>query len=897
MLRNKLFILIFSISSLSLLLSGIVYYKNINAVFEEQAILSIKHDRKIFKLFLTQKKEQIKNLSQNISKNEDLKLTLNLISNYQNPANYSNVVFDFEKEKLLDLSSQWISLKEGISVKIFDNDKNLVLVNSKMQDKRLLGYTSYKNGKKIFVNKLNSQDKELPKAISIKGLELNKFKYISRNNSIENCYLSKVYVDNKTVGYIKMCFDINSTLLNNLKENFINQIIIQLENGHYIFTKNLNKKELGKIKKSKDYSIKKVTFLKDKNNVFLLNILNKKIINEKVESTIKTIIYIWLLILSATLFLSFLFTNKYILKPINNLQDMIKDIKKKVKLPISINSLQNSKNKDEIQIITSDFEILSNHLEKNIAFLNSYQSIMDDAAIVSKSDINGKITYVNNNFVKISGYTKKEAIGSPHSIVRHPDTPKEVFKDLWETIQNKKTWKGTIKNKRKDGTYYWVNLIIRPLLDENNNITRYIAFRYDITELVEQRETIKKAANTDKLTNLKNRAKLINDIKNVDIPALCFLNIDNFRQINDFYGHFFGDKLIIEIADFLRNRFKSNKNLSIYRTQADEFAIIANLSENYEKESFFGEVYKLIRKINNTLFKIENEEMSISITAAISYEENQKILSTANMALKHAKKNTIDILVYKDDYSLDKIYENNIKWTKNLKIAIKKDKIVPFFQPIINNKSGKIEKYESLVRLIDEEEKVISPFFFLNIAKKTKHYSIITKTVIKKSFERFINSKYEFSINLTIDDILNEDIQSYIFLMLEKYQIGSQVVFEIVESESIENFEEVSRFISEVKRYGVKIAIDDFGTGYSNFEYLLKLKADYIKIDGSMIKDIHKNKDSKMVVSIIVDFAKKMKMKTIAEFVEDEDVLRVVNQLDIDYSQGYHFSAPKKDID
>lgn len=132
--------------------------------------------------------------------------------------------------------------------------------------------------------------------------------------------------------------------------------------------------------------------------------------------------------------------------------------------------------------------------------------------------------------------------------------------------------------------------------------------------------------------------------------------------------------------------------------------------------------------------------------------------------------------------------------------------------------------------------------------------------------------------------------------MLERYKIGKRVVFEIVESESIEKFEQVHDFIEKVKSYNCKIAIDDFGTGYSNFEYLLKLNADYIKIDGSMIKDIDKSKEAEIVVSTIVGFAKKMDIKTIAEFVENESILEKVKELGIDYSQGYYFSAPKLDI-
>jgi EAL domain-containing protein (putative c-di-GMP-specific phosphodiesterase class I) len=197
-----------------------------------------------------------------------------------------------------------------------------------------------------------------------------------------------------------------------------------------------------------------------------------------------------------------------------------------------------------------------------------------------------------------------------------------------------------------------------------------------------------------------------------------------------------------------------------------------------------------------------------------------------------------------------------------------------------------------LVRL-EDDDKLISPYFFLDISKKTKHYTNITKTMIKKTFEMFKDRDVEFSINLTIQDILNEQIKIYLFEMIESYNMGNRVIFEIVESESIQNFQDVINFINEVRYFGCKIAIDDFGTGYSNFEYLLKIKADYIKIDGSMIKNIDTDTDAQIVVSTIVDFAKKMGVKTIAEFVENEAIYNKIVELGVDYSQGYYFSTPK----
>lgn len=526
-------------------------------------------------------------------------------------------------------------------------------------------------------------------------------------------------------------------------------------------------------------------------------------------------------------------------------------------------------------------------LLKHEALLKSYKLAMDESSIVSKSDLQGHITYVNDNFCKISGYSRDEVIGRPHSILRGPESKASLFKELWNTIQNKKVWHGRLLNRGKSSNY-WVDASIVPVLDENNEIVEYIAVQHDITEVIQQQQILDELASTDTLTGYGNRYKLNNDIRESTNPVLAIVNIDNFAQINDFYGHVQGDKVIKSLGKILNSQIEKEHS-KLYHLQGDEYVIF---DSDTSAEVFLNIMNRLIAHIKTSPIKILDDEIHLNVSTAISFETKDKLLVSADMALKKAKKENKNLIVYTDDISLNKEYENNLKWTKKIKEAIDDDRITPVFQPIVNNLNNHWEKYEALVRIKDEDGTLISPYFFLEISKKTKHYNSITKIMLRKSFETFKDKEIEFSVNLTIHDILDEDINTYIFNILKEYDIGNRVVFEIVESESIENFENIAIFVNKIKSYGAKIAIDDFGTGYSNFEYLMKLRADYIKIDGSMIKNIDTNTDAQMVVSTIVDFAKKMKMKTIAEFVENEDIYTKVIELGIDYSQGYYFSKP-----
>lgn len=526
-------------------------------------------------------------------------------------------------------------------------------------------------------------------------------------------------------------------------------------------------------------------------------------------------------------------------------------------------------------------------LLKHEALFKSYKLAMDASSIVSKADLQGNFTYVNEKFCQVSGYTREEVIGCSHNLLRSPSMQSSTFEELWDTIQDKKVWQGVLLNRGKYNEY-WVDISILPILDENDEIIEYIAVRHDITKMIEQQKKLDNIANTDILTGYGNRYKLNNDIQKSKQPALVIINIDNFSQINDFYGHVKGDKVIQQLGNILENIIYV-EHCELYHLQGDEYVI---LNLDVDAELFVKRVKTMIAEIKKSSIKIKEEILYLNVSAAISFETQERLLETADMALKVAKKRNKSLIVYSDGISLNNEYENNLKWTRKIKEAIEEDRIVPVFQPIVNNTTLKWDKYESLVRLKEKDGTLTSPFHFLEISKKTKLYGQITRIMLKKSFENFKNREEEFSVNLTVKDILNEITNNFIINLLEEYKISHRVVFEIVESESIENLEEVAIFLQKVKSFGAKIAIDDFGTGYSNFEYLLRLKADFIKIDGSMIKDIDTNEEAQLVVSIIVDFAKKMNIKTIAEFVENESVFRTVKELGIDYTQGFYFSKP-----
>ena len=200
------------------------------------------------------------------------------------------------------------------------------------------------------------------------------------------------------------------------------------------------------------------------------------------------------------------------------------------------------------------------------------------------------------------------------------------------------------------------------------------------------------------------------------------------------------------------------------------------------------------------------------------------------------------------------------------------------------------------MRILDEDKKAIAPIHFLEIAKVAKLYPQITKIVVENAFEKIKDSPYEVSINLSMEDVIDKNTVEFLTSILRRNKIGEKVVFEILESEGIENYDEVKDFITQMKKFGCKFAIDDFGSGYSNFGHIMKLQVDYIKIDGSLIKNITFDKNSKILLKAIVSFSQEMGLKTIAEFVASKEIFEEVKAYGIDYAQGYFIGKPEPNL-
>jgi diguanylate cyclase (GGDEF)-like protein len=402
---------------------------------------------------------------------------------------------------------------------------------------------------------------------------------------------------------------------------------------------------------------------------------------------------------------------------------------------------------------------------------------------------------------------------------------------------------------------------------------------------------IKKNYTTDSLTGLKNRSLYFKTLKNMKQNCLITIDIDNFKELNDTFGYKSANALLIEISKRLKNYLQ--KDDLLFRVGSDEFAIIKNL-EIKEQKTFIENLHTFI---SDKPFNYKHK-LTIHFNTTIvltSKEQGDNIHQLNDMTMSVAKNKNKNTLIYNEKYNLEQQFEHNIKMIDILKTALDNDQIVPYFQAIVDNNTQEPYKYETLVR-IKTVNKIFSPIEFLSISKKAKLYPKITLVLFDKIIQNLKNNeKLNLSMNLSYEDIINNEIREHIYKNVTPF-IAKRLTFELLESESIDNYDNVIEFIDKMKEKGSKIAIDDFGSGYSNFDHIIKLKVDYLKIDGSLIKDIDRDEDIQVMVKSIISFCESLEIKVIGEFVCNNEVYKKVKELGINYSQGYYFHKPSDKI-
>lgn len=374
------------------------------------------------------------------------------------------------------------------------------------------------------------------------------------------------------------------------------------------------------------------------------------------------------------------------------------------------------------------------------------------------------------------------------------------------------------------------------------------------------------------------------------------------KDINAIYKFNNGDFIIRQLKSLLETKIKSeikqqlNKKvlINISNTHADVFEL--TIYDDLEIDDILAIKNIVFKKITENNFKLLDKKtfINIDVTIGCSKSDDNLIKIYAEKALHNAKLNFVHYMFY-DAY----LYKNesvNENFVQILNYSIENNLVEPYFQAIMDNQTEEIEKYEVLMRIFDQNNNIILPNAFIQKAKKCRLYGKLMEKLLDKTINYIMQHKINVSINIDYTDIINPQIKKTLINKIKDNNVGKYITLEILESEKVSNFNIVNDFINDVKTLGVKIAIDDFGTGFSNYENILNLNIDYIKIDGSLIKKIDEDIYLNLIKSIVL-FCKQQNIKIVAEFVSDLKTLRYVKSIQIDYSQGYYISKPKPIIE
>jgi len=405
----------------------------------------------------------------------------------------------------------------------------------------------------------------------------------------------------------------------------------------------------------------------------------------------------------------------------------------------------------------------------------------------------------------------------------------------------------------------------------------------------------RKKAFIDPLTKIYNRQYLSEFLETTSLQDyyLIMIDLDNFKLINDNFGHDVGDDVLVAVVNEIKRNIR-HEDIFI-RFGGEEFILLIYKKESKGPMTIAQRIRKAV--MNYEIYTHNNKiRMTLSIGvnpfpySAKNIEEAIKIADEQLYIAKSAGRNRVEIFDESNKYESET--SNRIS---DIRLAIDRDGIKCAFQPIYDAQSRQIVKYEMLLRMMNLDGRVIPPNNFLPSIRHTQVYISLTAIVLQKAIETLQSKKnIHLSLNLDIQDIFNEDIMKLLYMTFKgKKTLANRITIEILEHEEITDFERIAQSIFKLKKLGFYIALDDFGSGYANFRYIINLDLDILKIDGSIVRNVDKDRAAYNIIKAIVEFGRSMNMKIVAEQIETKEECDTIIELGVDYLQGYYLGRPE----
>ena len=532
-------------------------------------------------------------------------------------------------------------------------------------------------------------------------------------------------------------------------------------------------------------------------------------------------------------------------------------------------------------------------------FANAHDGIMI-------TDANGCILDINRAFVKIYGYSSEEVIGKLPNFLRSEVHPAEFYEEIWRHLKEHGRWRGEVWNRRKNGDLCPELMSISAVLDASGAASHYVAIYTDISELKESQQKLEHLAYHDALTGLPNRSLLGDRIvqaiasgkRGKRLIAICFLDIDNFKPINDTYGHQHGDRLLIEITKRLKESVREADTVA--RIGGDEFALLLSELENAQEV-----VEILTRLLARVALPYEFDNVTASISASVGYtlvpgdtSDPDTLLRHADHAMYVAKQegcNRFHLFDIEQDLRIRLKRENLTR----VKRALLDREFRLYYQPKVDMRRGKVVGLEALIRWQHPELGLLTPAEFLLVLGDHPLLTEIGDWAIQEALRqisewRLVGLKLPVSVNISGSHLLHPDFVRRLSAHLAAFpHLNPRYLeLEILETSALDDVGHTSRVIGQCRALGVDFALDDFGTGYSSLLYLKRLPAKTLKIDQTFVRDMLDTPEGADAIAGILSLATAFKRKVVAEGVEFIEQGIVLLRLNCDVIQGYAVSRP-----
>ncbi|MNG77765.1 Cyclic di-GMP phosphodiesterase Gmr [compost metagenome] len=536
-----------------------------------------------------------------------------------------------------------------------------------------------------------------------------------------------------------------------------------------------------------------------------------------------------------------------------------------------------------------------------------YRAAVDAAAIFSETDLRGCITYVNQQFCSISGYSREELLGANHRILNSGLHEPEFFLGMWRALAAGKVWKGEICNRAKDGSLYWVDSTMVPLIDPaTGNVRKYVSIRFDVTEKRQLLHTLQWRVGHDVLTGLPNRAYL-SDLLNQalafsrreDTPlAVCMLDLDGFKAVNDGYGHATGDLLLVEVAQRLKGILRGGD--AVARLSGDEFVLILR---HVDGDRQLNAALQRVLRALAAPYVVREHTLSLSASIGVTLfpqdeEDADTLVRHADQAMYVAKqrgRNRFHVFDVSQEQELKATHQT----VARVRRALRNRELCLYYQPKVNLRSGQVLGFEALLRWQRPGRGLVLPGEFLPLVEQTDLIVEIGEWVIDQALSQLQvwqrqGWPWSLSVNIAARHLQRGDFVERLQQLLAEHPgvDPTRLDLEIVESVAIDNLQHVSRCLDACRALGVRFSLDDFGTGYSSLSYLKRLPTQTIKIDKSFVRDILHDQDDLALTGGVIGLARAFGREVIAEGLESVEHGQVLMKLGCELAQGYCIARP-----